>query len=362
MSLSRRRLRADWMIYGAYGYTGELVVQEAVRRGHRPLLSGRSQKRLVPLAERLGLNWVVVDLRDTSALVEAVAQVDLVFHAAGPFVHTSDPMIRACLEAGTNYVDITGEVPVFQRTFSYDQAAIQRGIVLISGCGLDVIPTDCLAEHVVSQVANAVELEIAVSALSRASPGTTKTMLEMFPQGGWVRRDGELVRYRWGKGAKRVSFVHGKYTAIPVPWGDLATAVQTTGVPNITTYLTLPENVVRLMPWVAPVGQRVLRVKVIRRALQKWVERTVQGPDAETRQTRRSHIWARAVDGSGREAQAWLETMESYRFTAVGGVHCVERILQDRPRGALTPALAFGADFVLQIEGTQRFDALPGGS
>ena len=73
----------------------------------------------------------------------------------------------------------------------------------------------------------------------------------------------------------------------------------------------------------------------------------------------RAHVWARAADERGNEAQAWLETSEVYQFTAVAGVRCVEKVLEDRLRGALTPALAFGADFVLEIEGTQRFDALP---
>jgi short subunit dehydrogenase-like uncharacterized protein len=350
---------STWMIYGAYGYTGQLIAAEAVRRGHRPLLAGRSAEKLAPVAEQLGLDWVAVDLDDISALTQAVARVDLVFHAAGPFVHTSAPMMRACLAAGANYVDITGEISVFLDTFSYDQAAIQRGIVLISGVGFDVIATDCLAAYVAHQVPSAVELEIAIAAISRASAGTTKTMLEMFPQGGWIRRDGQLVSHRWGKGARQVRFSHRERTVIPVPWGDLATAFQTTGIPNITTYMAFPPGSIRLMRLMTPLGQRVLAVRAIRRLFQKWVEKTVHGPDAEMRRTRRSYVWARAADESGREAQAWLETSESYQFTAVGGVCCVEKILQERPQGALTPALAFGADFVLEIEGTRRLDTLP---
>ena len=350
---------SNWMIYGAYGYTGQLVAAAALRRGHRPLLAGRSARRLVPLAERLGLDSVVVELDDTSALTRAVAQVDLVFHAAGPFMHTSDPMIRACLAAGTNYVDITGEIPVFQHTFAHDRAAIQRGIVLISGVGFDVVATDCLAEYVASQVPAAVKLEIAIAALNRASAGTAKTMLEIFPQGGWRRQGGELVSYRWGKGARQVSFPHGERTVVPIPWGDLATAFQTTGIPNITTCMAFPRSTIRLLRWMALPGQKVLAVKAVRRLFQKWVERSISGPDAETRRKGRSYVWARATDEAGNEAQAWLETLEVYRFTAIGGVRCVERVLAERPQGALTPALALGADFVLEIEGTRRFDTLP---
>ncbi len=348
-----------WMIYGAYGFTGRLVAAEAVRRGHRPLLAGRSEEKLAPLAEELGLDWLAVSLDDVSALAQALTQVELVFHAAGPFVHSSEPMLRACLAAGTNYVDITGELPVFENTFAHDPAAIQRGIALISGAGFDVIPTDCLAEYVVNQLPNAVELEIAVAAISRASAGTAKTMLEIFPQGGWMRRDGRLVSCRWGQGARQLRFTHREHTVLPVPWGDLATAFQTTGVPNITTYMAFPKSSVRLMRWLSPLGRRVLGIKPLRRLFQKWAEKRMHGPDEELLHAGRAFAWARAVDAKGVEAQAWLETPEAYQFTAIAGVRCVEKVLQERPTGALTPALALGADFVLEIEGVRRFDALP---
>jgi short subunit dehydrogenase-like uncharacterized protein len=347
------------MIYGAYGYTGKLVVEEAMRRGHRPVLAGRSEKKLASLAEPLGLNWIRVSLDASGRLTEAVAQVDLVFHAAGPFLHTSEPMIRACLAAGTHYIDITGEIPVFQNTFSHDQAALKRGISLISGAGFDVIPSDCLVDYVVKQVPNAVELEIAIAALGHASAGTIKTMLEAVPGGGWIRRDGRLDPYRFGGGIQEFEFPNGKHKAIPVPWGDLATAFQTTGIPNTTTYLVFPRNLVRLLRWMAPLSQLLLKPKHVRRGCQKLVAKTVHGPDAKMRQSGKSFIWARAIDAGGQEGQAWLETLEAYRFTAIGGVQFVEKILEIRPEGALTPALAVGADFVLQIEGTQRYDSLP---
>jgi short subunit dehydrogenase-like uncharacterized protein len=351
--------QADWMIYGAYGYTGELVAEEAVRCGHRPVLAGRSREKLVPVAERLGLDWVTVRLDNPRALTAALSHVALVFHAAGPFTFTSEPMIQACLAAGTNYLDVTGELPVFRNTFSHDQGAIQAGIALISGAGFDVISTDCMADYVARQVPNATELEIAVAALDRASPGTMKTMLEMLPQGVWRRVDGDLVPWHWGKGVKAVRFLHGQRRAIPVPWGDLETCFQTTSVPNITTYLALHQNAIRLLRWTMPVTRRLLRLKPLRRALQKLMAKTVRGPDAETRHTARSYVWARAADGNRNETQAWLETVEVYQFTALAGIRCVERVIQEGPVGALTPALAFGADFVLEIEGTRRFDELP---
>jgi len=92
-------------VYGV-GATGTLIVEEAVQRGHAPLLAGRSAERLKPVAERFGLEWIAVDLLDTAALARVVADVDVVVHTAGPFVATHDPMLQACLAHNTHYLDI----------------------------------------------------------------------------------------------------------------------------------------------------------------------------------------------------------------------------------------------------------------
>ena len=119
-------MEKKWLLYGAYGYTGELIAEEAIARGHRPVLAGRSQKKLAPLAAKLGLDMRVFDLRNEMEVAEHIAEFDLVFHAAGPFIHTSLPMVRACLRTQTHYVDITGEVPVFEQNFGFDAEALVR--------------------------------------------------------------------------------------------------------------------------------------------------------------------------------------------------------------------------------------------
>ncbi|MCB9454253.1 MAG: saccharopine dehydrogenase NADP-binding domain-containing protein, partial [Anaerolineaceae bacterium] len=151
----------QWMLYGATGYSGRLLAEEAIRRGHQPLLAGRSEEKLQPLAESLGLEYRAVPLDDAEALTRAVSRVALVLHAAGPFMQTSPPMLAACLSAGTHYLDITGEIPVLRNIFTFDEAARERGIALISGVGFDVIPTDCLSRYVADQVSGATTLELA---------------------------------------------------------------------------------------------------------------------------------------------------------------------------------------------------------
>jgi short subunit dehydrogenase-like uncharacterized protein len=354
---------ATWMIYGAYGYTGALVAEEALKRGHRPLLAGRSRQKLEPLSQRLGLEYVVIDLADERALRNALEPLELVFHAAGPFVDTSEAMIRACLATRTNYIDVTGEVAVFRNTFAHHTQAAERKILLLSGAGFDVVPTDCLANHLAAQIDAPTHLEIAVAGMDSVSAGTLKSMFDGGLQGGLVRRDGQLKPHPVGKGARTQRFLDRERSVVPIPWGDLETAYRSTGIPNITTYMAFPRKLAALTSatWpltaaTTPLLRGVLGHPSIKRRIQDAIGARVAGPDEHTRRSGHAQIWASVQNAAGARRQAWLETMEAYAFTAAAGVRIVEKTLAQRPVGALTPAQAFGKDLVMEIEGTRRVE------
>ncbi|MGE5827227.1 MAG: saccharopine dehydrogenase NADP-binding domain-containing protein, partial [Micromonosporaceae bacterium] len=103
-------MTAQWMIYGANGYTGQLVARLAVRRGERPILAGRSPAPVRQLAAELGLPHRVVDLANRPGLRDALRDVAAIAHVAGPFEATADRMVQACLQTGTHYLDVNGEV------------------------------------------------------------------------------------------------------------------------------------------------------------------------------------------------------------------------------------------------------------
>ncbi|MBK8988916.1 MAG: saccharopine dehydrogenase NADP-binding domain-containing protein [Chloroflexi bacterium] len=352
---------ASWLLYGAYGYTGRLLVEEAVKRGHTPVLAGRDEGKTAVIAQQFNLRHLAFDLSDTDKLHQIVADFDLVLHAAGPFIYTSEPMVQACLAGRAHYLDITGEIPVFEATLSYDAHAREQGVALVSGVGFDIVPTDCLGSYVAAHLPGATHLEVAFMGLSRTSSGTAQTLVEMManlPQGSLVRRDGRLVSQPLGAGSKQVTFSNGRTRQItPIPWGDLATAQLSTGIANVTAYMAM--SLPRGAGVVTPLAARLLKIGLARRAARQLVRWTFDGPDEALRQRARSYIWACASDAAGNKREAWLETLEAYRLTAVAGILAVETTLRQQPVGALTPSLAFGADFVLEIEGTQRFDALP---
>jgi short subunit dehydrogenase-like uncharacterized protein len=349
------------MIYGATGYTGTLLAEEALRRGHQPVLAGRSRERLAPLAQRLGLKYVVFDLNDVNTIAGAIADMALVLHAAGPFIDTAAPMLRACLATKTHYLDITGEIAVFENIFHDHETALKNGIALIGGVGFDVVPTDCLALYVTQQVPAAHTLEIAFDSLTQISSGTFKSALGSAGAGGQIRRDGVLQPYPIGRGGQAVRFSHGERYTLPIPWGDLATAYRSTGVPNITTLAAVPRSLAWAARLLGPLAGALARSAAFTRLAARLAEQRLPGPGAALRETGRSYVRARALNREGTiSAEAWLETVEPYRFTAEAGVRAVEQTLDYHPVGALTPAQAFGVDFVLDIPGTVRLDRVEG--
>jgi short subunit dehydrogenase-like uncharacterized protein len=368
--------RSGFMIYGAYGYTGELIARQAVARGHRPLLAGRRREALEKLAKELDLPSVCVSLDEPARLREALSRVAVVCHAAGPFVHTSAAMVDACLDAQASYVDITGEIEVFRGVFARHAEAERRGVALLPGAGFDVVPSDCLARFVADAVPGATELQIAFASLGRPSAGTAKASFEGMLRGNFVRRDGKLTEIAWGEGLQKVRFSDRERTALPIPWGDLETAYRTTRIPNITTLMAVPEAAARLLALSRSViPSRVTQSRVTKSLMPKVmaglgsgavrdvvlgaIDRYVQNPDAVARSAGRAYLWARASAGNGQAREAWLDTVDGYALTAESSVLALEKIAEQRPVGALTPAQAFGADFVLEIGGSVRRERLP---
>ena len=112
-----------WMIYGANGYTGELIAREAVSRDLRPVLAGRTAK-VEQLTANLGLEARVFDLGNAVATSRTVEGMGLVLNCAGPFSATAAAMMAACLAAHAHYLDITGEISVFEHARTRNAAII----------------------------------------------------------------------------------------------------------------------------------------------------------------------------------------------------------------------------------------------
>ncbi len=349
--------RSEWMIYGANGYTGRLVLAEAIRRGHRPIVAGRRAAEVEALAREHGLPARSFDLDSPTTVRAGLNGVALVLHCAGPYSATCAPMLEGCLAVGAHYVDITGEIDAFAHCHAQDARARERGIVVLPGAGFDVVPTDSLAAHLAACLPGARELVLAFEAGGGPSPGTARTSVEGLAGGGRVRRDGALVSVPLGW--KQRSFLRDgePRSAMTIPWGDVYTAHVTTGIPDIEVYMAMPPATIARVQrwrWLAPLA----RLGFVQRWLKDRAGR-VRGPSDERRARTGCHVWGEVRDAAGVERRAELSTPNGYAVTVWAALGIVERLRADSPAaGFHTPSQVMGADWLLGMPGVRRIDAI----
>jgi short subunit dehydrogenase-like uncharacterized protein len=346
------------LIYGSTGYTGRLVAQRAVERGLRPILAGRRAGAVAAHAAELGLGHRTFALDDPAAVDAGLAGVRVVLHCAGPFSRTYRQMADGCLRARAHYLDITGEIAVFEGLARRTQEAAAAGVMLLPGVGFDVVPSDCLAAHLKRRLPSATRLALAFRAAGGVSRGTASTMLEGLSRPGAVRRDGRIVPVPAAWRTRRdIDFGDGRTrAATTIPWGDVSTAYHSTGIGNVEVYAAMGRTARR-----AAVASRylgwLLGAPSVRRLLERRVRSAPPGPDADARARGESRLWGEATDDAGRRAVSRLRCPEGYALTALTAVAAVERALAGHaPPGFQTPSLAYGADFILEIAGVVRED------
>ncbi|WP_433209416.1 saccharopine dehydrogenase family protein [Dactylosporangium sp. CS-047395] len=324
------------LVYGANGYSGSLLARLAVTRGERPILAGRSAGTVRALAEELGLPY-----RIGAPSLELLEDVRAVVNCAGPFAETAAPMVAACLRAGVHYLDITGELDVFDWMFNQDTAAKQAGVAMITGAGFDVVPTDCLAALLAAELPGAVALELAFAAPGGLSRGTARTALAEMGAGAARRIGGELVATRFGTPSRSVPFPSGVRRVGATRWGDLVTAYRSTGIPDITVYMPLPPG-----SGLAP----LFRFGPLRRAARALVRRG--GPSDAVRAAQGCEVWAEVRDAAGNVRTATLTGPNAYALTADASLRAVQRVLAGEVApGVHTPSSALGAGFVRTLDG-----------
>jgi short subunit dehydrogenase-like uncharacterized protein len=340
------------LIYGASGYTGELIAREAVRRGMQPILAGRSPEAIGRLAADLNCPSQSFALESANQTAAHLAGVRVVLNCAGPFSATAGPMIEACLAAKVNYLDITGEIDVIEATARLHERAVAAGIAIMPAVGFDVVPSDCLAAMLAAALPSATHLQLAFTG-GRISRGTAKTLLEILPQGGRVRIDGQIARVPIAWKTLEVPFPKRKRWTVTVPWGDVSSAFHSTGIPNIEVYVAMPLAQIRRMrrmKWLLP----LLKLAPVRWLVRRMIESRITGPSAAEREGQHSSLWGRASDTTGRAVGATLVVPSGYTLTALTALASAECVLAgNAPTGFSTPSRAFGKEFILSIPGTE---------
>ncbi len=359
-------MQNQFLLYGANGYTGKLIAKLAATYNLQPVLAGRSEGNIKPLADELQLPYRIVDLNDAEQLQKVLSEVKLVLHAAGPYVYTAKQMIEACLQTGTHYIDINGDISVFEMLKKYDAAAKEKNIMVMPGVGFDVVPTDCIALQLKNKMPTATHLKLAFASIGGGlSHGTATTMAGKIGEGGAVRENGKIVGKPLGQKAMWLNFsAHKalgagsgggtkKIFVMTIPWGDISTAYTTTGIPNIEVYTGITEKVYRMLKfqWVF---NWMLRTDFIRNIIKKKIKERPAGPSDEQREKSSSLVWGQVSNATGKTLQACISCYDGYTLTAHSSLLITKKILEGNFKtGYQTPAGCYGENLIMEIPGTK---------
>lgn len=184
----------DVVVFGATGFTGRLVAEHLAARGEDAgtwAIAGRNAEKLARVADELDLDvpQLVVDASDQAQVDEMAASTKVVCTTVGPYARFGEPVVQACAEAGTDYVDLTGEPQWIHRMIDgYHDVAAETGARIVHCCGFDSIPSDlgtAFAQQVMHQRhgvhASRVRLRVK-GARGGASGGTLASMVQVMEE------------------------------------------------------------------------------------------------------------------------------------------------------------------------------------
>ena len=347
-------MRRNVLVYGATGYTGRLIAERLRSSLCRSIVAGRTPHRVQALAAEFGVAGRVIATDDPNALDQALDDIDVLINAASPFALTAPALIESCLRTKTHYLDITGELPVFQTAFRYDGAARKRGIMIMPGAALGVVASDCLAMHVAALVPNAKYLRIALLRPELFSRGTFRSALGLANSRVSIRRNGRLMSVPVGRLQRTFDFGDGEKESVAVSWADVFTAYYSTGIRNIETYFEAGFASRALYQVGAGIAD-TMQLAPARTLIDAVASVLPEGPREVRRRTERCVLVAEAEDSWRRRRYVRLTTPDGYSFTAEAATAIAQRILQgDFAPGFQTPAKVFGAELVLAFKGTDR--------
>lgn len=339
------------LIYGANGYTGNLVVQEALKQGLKPVIAGRNLEKIEGLAKSLVLEFKVFDLLDIDHVVNNIRGFDVVLHLAGPFRDTARPMAEACLRAGVHYLDITGEIAIMEWMKELDSRAKKSGIMLMCGVGFDLVPTDCVAVKLKTMLPEATNLEIAfLMEGGGISHGTMTTMVGNLGRTSYSLRNHLLIEEPLGKHGKYFDFGTKQQYCFSIPWGDLFSAHESTGIPNITTYVSASKATYYLLQF-QQLFNPILRSHWFQKVFQRYIDKYVTGPSMAQNKNGRSYVRGIAFDNE-KAVSVGLAAPESYLLTAIAAIIISKKVLNGNWKvGFQTPAGCYGWKLIEEVDG-----------
>jgi len=349
----------ELMIYGANGYSAEIILKEAIKNGLKPIVAGRNEKKILEVAKKYNLPHRVFSLDNKEQTIKSLTGISAVINCAGPFLNTFSPMVKACVDVGVDYLDISGELLIFEEAAARTEEFIKAGITVMPGVGFDIVPSDCLSVHLKNRLPDATKLKLSFNIfdhqLGRISRGTNATFMKYLGKGNLVRKNGSIITTTSGFDSYKENF-NGKHLRVTgLPWGDISTAYHSTGIPNITAFMDLPLLSITTMK-LSNLFPSFWQSSFMQSILAKIVLLMPEHPTEEMSNTCKSHIVGEVSNENNEVVRSMLEVPEVYRYTGICAIAVIKKLSTERKVGFQTAGILLGADFILGLEGTKRTD------
>jgi short subunit dehydrogenase-like uncharacterized protein len=346
------QFKPSWLLYGATGYTGNLIAEAAKAKGFEPILAGRNAQKLQALSEKIGLKHRVFDINDRASCDKNMMGVKLMLNCAGPFTQTAVPLAQAAIRNGLHYLDIAGEVHAIRALQRLDERAKEDSVMLLPGVAFGCMPTEALLAYIKKQRPGVQTAKIAFAIDGAPSKGTIQTTFECLRMPGFTRDRNQLIAIKPAQEKLSVNFGPGGARMCSTnAWrGDLFTAGFGLELKHLEVYTAYPWFAKSLFRKPEIAEGKGLLGKLVHFVLNKMSD----GPNAIQRAKNKSFIWGEGIDEDGRKAGGVLTGPDAYDLTAQCALYAVDAVLKGKfQAGFTTCAQLFGDAPLTALAGTK---------
>jgi len=320
------------LIYGATGYTGTLIANEAAERGLPFEIAGRNEEKVATLAAELNVPYHVFPVEDTAGWEKSMKGKTALLNIAGPFSETAEQAMDAALRFKVHYFDITAEIDILRLAESKDAAARAAGIMVLSGAGL-FATYDPLVVHTAKRVKNPVTMRAAFKYSGGFTPGSVASSSNIIKAGLLVRKNGEIKKLDSAPSAA-FDLGQGPEDFSLMPLGGVVLSYKSTGIPDIEEYFKMA-------------------LSTTEDAAMKFKE----GHPAAEAGTGRSQILVEVTGEDGTVMRSMADTPEGYMPTVTSAVELVSRALAGYFKaGFQSPASAYGDELISSLRDVRITD------
>lgn len=259
---------AEITLFGATGYTGQLIAHALAREGFSFRLAGRSAEKLAALADSLpgSPTWLTADALKPSTLPLLFQGTRLLINCAGPFTDIGERVIAQAAMSGTHYLDTTNELGYVFRARSYSEMAKRTGAALVPACAFEVAFGDCSAQRTGSKLSDPSRHEpldevnvVYVLKGKGASQGTRRSAVRSLATSWIAYRDGDWTGQVPGGKVRQFPMPGGPRHALSFPSCESITIPAHLPVRRVDTWMATTTGARFWAPVVIPLFARLSR-------------------------------------------------------------------------------------------------------